>query len=123
MPSMKPTVYDTDVIQQQADDLYSRAKWMEAVTALRYGVITFVVVALGSFIIPKSNPQAGFVLAIFAALFGALVGAYNGRAQGFHLRLQAQKLLCQRQIELNTRAIREIELNTRSVASSPLSGE
>lgn len=50
--------------------------------------------------IDTSAANAG---ALIAGFIGLLIGYNSGKVKAFSLVLQAQQLLCQRQIELNTR--------------------
>jgi hypothetical protein len=77
--------YDPSILQRYADILYSQAKSIIAWTALKYGVILG---ALGWLVVSLGSPLVRVGIDISAA---------NGT------KLQAQPILCQRQIELNTR--------------------
>ena len=53
------------------------------------------------------NDQKGFGFIEVAGskdVFAMVAGIAAGRAKAFDLKLEAQKVLCQRQVELNTRA-------------------
>lgn len=100
------TTYDENVLQQYADTLYRQAKGIVLWTALKYGFVTFVVAVAGAFAVGDSrqiplNTLVGLILII--SLVGAAAGVAAGRRKAFHLKLQAQQTLCQRQIEMNTR--------------------
>jgi hypothetical protein len=104
------TSYDENVLQQYADDLYRQAKWIVVMSALRYGVVVFVVsfgismmVATSQKSISTDAANSGVVLVLFLTLIGILVGIDAGRRKAFMLKLQAQQILCQRQTEINTR--------------------
>jgi hypothetical protein len=106
--STMATEYDPKVLQTFADVLYDKAKSLVVVTALRYAAITFVVVwllvAVGASVVKLGiEPSGATVAAVIAAIFGLLLGVDAGKIKGFELRLQAQQVLCQMQIELNTR--------------------
>jgi hypothetical protein len=104
---MPDTKYDASILQQYADERYAQANWIIVSTALVYGFVTFGVCFIlstgGNFF--RSNYhlsiQPGVLL---VALIGAAVGVAAGRRKAFKLKLEAQTLLCQRQVELNTRA-------------------
>jgi hypothetical protein len=101
---MKQTLYDADVLQQQADELYDQARRIVLDTVAKYVVVTLVTVFILLAIVSKMNPQFPMTGAlIVSALVAAGLGISAGRAKAFHLKLEAQTLLCQRQIELNTR--------------------
>jgi len=104
------TNYDDQVLQQYADDLYQQAKWIVVMSALRYGLVVFLVSLGISMVVASSqknvSPDAansGVVLVLFLTLIGIAVGVDAGRRKAFMLKLQAQQILCQRQTELNTR--------------------
>jgi len=109
---MPETKYDAAILQQYADDLYAQARWVIFSTAFLYGLVTFGVTFLISNVgtVFKSNfnlsLQPGVLL---IALIGAAVGVSAGRKKAFKLKLEAQTLLCQRQVELNTRGIAKPE--------------
>jgi hypothetical protein len=103
-----PAKYDPDILQQYADQLYSDAKWIIFTTALRYSIIAFVIAILFLMTFdararfdPFGSPNMVPVWAVTIA--GLLIGLEAGRRKGFRLKLEAQKILCDRQIELNTR--------------------
>jgi hypothetical protein len=105
---MKEVTYDAGILQKYADELYRKAWAIIATTALKYGSITFVATLLVSsgvsFLrhsVGSPDPDARGAL-LFAAI-AALVGFAAGRRKAFFLKLEAQRILCQRQIELNTR--------------------
>jgi hypothetical protein len=56
IPSVKPTQYDSAVLQQLADALYARARWIVVTTAARYGCVTLVLSAIGGAALQHSNP-------------------------------------------------------------------
>lgn len=98
-----PVKYDPSVIQEMADQLYAQARTMVAqsvLLGLLFGSATGGVVAL---FLSELGPEVGVGLVVtFAALCAAL-GASSARSKTLSLRLQAQELLCQVQIEVNTR--------------------
>lgn len=103
------TEYDSKVLQMFADVLYSKARSVVVITALRYAILTFilvwVVVTVGAPIVKHgTDSSTATTLAVIAAILGALAGADAGTTKAFGLRLQAQQVLCQLQIEMNTRA-------------------
>jgi hypothetical protein len=103
---MSETKYDAAVLQQYADDLYTQARWAIYSTAFIYSLVTFGV----CFVLSNSGTifRANFHLSLdpgvlLVALIGGAVGVAAGRKKAFKLKLEAQTLLCQRQVELNTR--------------------
>lgn len=103
-----PTLYDSEIIQQFADDLYARAKAIVITEAIKYAAIAFVIawgIAYGiKTTSPMSDLQPGLP-GVIAGAIGAAVGVSSGRAKAFKLKVEAQTLLCHRQVELNTREI------------------
>lgn len=99
------TKYDPEVLQTFADRLYRRTKWI----GVWYGFLGFLagVVLDGPFaVLLARDPHGGgpFAIGLFLLpLVGALVGYECGSSKAFHLRLEAQRTLCQLQIERNTR--------------------
>lgn len=103
-----PTQYDPNILEMYADDLYYQAKWIVFTTGLRYGIVAFVL-GLGALFIfdPRARVDLfaapEMVLVWAAAALALLAGLDVGRRRAFRLKLEAQKILCDRQIELNTR--------------------
>jgi len=102
---MKPTQYDSSILQQFADDLYSRARWIIFSTAAMYGTVVFVLSLIG---IPAMNHSITLQMQDWGVigtltLVAVAIGVSRGREKAFQLKLQAQQILCQRQIEENTR--------------------
>jgi hypothetical protein len=101
-----PTSYDPQILQDYADDLYKQARYIVIRTALKYGLIVFLVSILGCFIMARlAGPEVSDAIpaiVIFLTLMGVVAGVDAGRREAFSLKLQAQELLCQRQIERNT---------------------
>lgn len=104
-----PVQYDPDILQQYADQLYREAKWIIGTTALRYAVVVFLIalsllmtVDARARFAPFNSPDIALVWIV--TFVGFLIGLEAGRRKSFRLKLDAQKILCDRQIELNTRA-------------------
>ena len=100
--------YDPGILQQYADDLYDEAKRIVFVTALKYGIVTFVLAMIAvptfaAFIRTFSNPSDTMPGAALIAVIGLAFGVEAGRRKALALKVQAQQVLCQRQIECNTR--------------------
>jgi hypothetical protein len=100
--------YDPSISQQYADQLYRQAKWIVFGTALRYGFITLLVLgilaAVAASLNPtNANPPALGIAVVVGLGIGIFAGIDAGKRKCFKLKLQAQQLLCQRKIELNTR--------------------
>ena len=104
------TTYDENILQQYADDLYRQAKWIIVWTAVRYGVAVFlaslifgIVIGSQQKLLTADTANQGVGLVLFLTLVGIFAGVDAGRRKAFHLKLQAQQILCQRQTEINTR--------------------
>jgi hypothetical protein len=100
--------YDPGTLQQFADDLYTQAKGIVIVYAAWYTLLTFAVAwfLIGS---PGTTGRGhidalgSLPWAVVIALVGLRAGLDAGRRKAFVLKLQAQQILCQQEIELNTR--------------------
>lgn len=104
MPPMRETCYDAAILQQQADELYRQARAIVFVTVVKYVASIVVVVLIALTFLSKTYPDLPVgLLSILSALFAAGAGVSAGRDKALHLKLEAQTLLCQMQIELNTR--------------------
>lgn len=104
------TDYDEKILQQYADDLYRQAKGIIVWTAVRYGAAVLLVSFIVSMAVANSQKNvstdaanSGVVLVLFLTLIGIAAGVDSGRRRAFHLKLQAQQILCERQTEINTR--------------------
>jgi hypothetical protein len=107
--------YEPVVLEAYAQTLYNRASvlsWWYAVKNAIYGVVlAFLVLALIGAVIPVNQFLDGagvrarhvdHMLWLFP-LIGAVRGWRRGYVEGWNLRLEAQRALCQVQIEFNTR--------------------
>ena len=115
--TMKSAAYDFLVLQTFADVLYKQSRTITVRNAIRYGVWTFVVSAvlalalaayMGNKISAEDQTSANPIRILWIAVLiftavSTLKGASDGKAKSFVLRLEAQRPLCQMQIELNTR--------------------
>lgn len=115
------TAYDDNVLQQYADALYREAKWVAFWMAVTFGGVTFLIslaIAGGIALLPNAGinddgANIEMIAVSVATVLGAFVGLGIGRQKAFRLKLQAQQILCQRQIEINTRALLTQDLGTR----------
>lgn len=103
-----PTEYNPTVLQEYADKLYSQSTWLAIKYGFVFAVFTFVAAVMGLAALQASQiGRARFddvlTYAAFFAVAGYVVGYLVGRQKGFMLRLEAQRTLCQMQIEANTR--------------------
>jgi 4-hydroxybenzoate polyprenyltransferase len=94
--------YDSMVLQEYAERLYTQASGITVKYALGFGVLCAAIGAAVSqaFGLPP--------LTLWLGIVGAVLGALVGQSKGFQYRLQAQTVLCQVQIEANTRAGRVV---------------
>lgn len=120
------TQYDETVLVQCADDLYAQARVIVVWTTLKYGfllgLVGFLAVVIFARVQPRSPEQDSSMaigIAVVSALVGLAMGFEAGRTKAFALRLEAQKTLCQRQVELNTRnLVSRTGLNAESVVTN-----
>ena len=95
--------YDPTVIQEMADNLYAQARTMVARSVLIALLFGTVVGGVTGLLLSEFGPEVGVGLVVTFAGLSAVLAASHARSQTLSLRLQAQELLCQVQIEINTR--------------------
>jgi len=96
--------YDAAIIVRSASLLYRRANTLlisYACLGVLLGLVVGVVVA--RFASELGELLGEHHLALVTAVFGGLFGFLIGREKGYALKLRAQTLLCNVQIEQNTR--------------------
>lgn len=101
-----PTQYDPDVLQRYADELYRQAKWIVIGTTLRYffgALLLSIACAAALSFAPGGPGSAAMVITVIFWVIGIATGIDAGRRKAFELRLKAQQILCQVQIEQNSR--------------------
>lgn len=111
------TDYSPEMLQSFADRLYRRATWTIAEwTAV--GVLLGVVLAgLSASLIHDLTNSSGVIFLVW--LVCALGGIAIGREKAFGMKVEAQRLLCQMQIEQNTRpATKQADLSNAGAATS-----
>jgi hypothetical protein len=114
------TSYDSKLLQENADELYTRASALLA----SYAAVGAVVGWAGVFLLePLIRTQLRLPesyslipLQFLAAFLAAVIGGVWGYGKGLALKLQAQMALCQMKIEQNTSQLEAIELNTCHLA-------
>lgn len=85
--------YDPQVLQKYADKMYASATMIVVLLAL-------IGAGLGGAAGGALSPKLGWIL---GAGLGLVVGVLFGVVAGFWYKLRAQLVLCQLQIEVNTR--------------------
>ena len=107
------TSYDSDILQENADALYSQASSLIASYAALGAVVAWVAVYfLEPLIVThlRLPPSYSLIpLQFLAALIAAILGGVWGYGKGLALKLQAQVALCQMKIEENTNRLKKIE--------------
>jgi hypothetical protein len=97
------THYDPNGLLQFADELYQKAKSVVTDTAIYYGVIAFFASFFFFGRLPLRGPFGWAVLLLGFSSLGVLTGVSVGKKKALAMKLQAQQILCQLQIEANTR--------------------
>ncbi len=102
--------YDPAVLQRFADNLYSRARFIALQYAVIYGALgwaAWIGVMIAYAFYRHTKGTAGDLdssdVRMMIVIVSAIVGWFVGANKGFTLRLDAQRTLCQLQIEKNTR--------------------
>lgn len=100
--------YDSSILREYAEKLYTQARWIALTTACTWAGVTAVagwVVGAAGGTLERFGiaGDAATTLAGVGAVFGFVLGTAVGIRRGFNLRLDAQRTLCQVQIEENTR--------------------
>lgn len=95
------SVYDPKNHQDFVDLLHTRAKRITVVYTLMAAIVG-AGISVGIGYMNFGAPKAGSVVLWTAVL--AFFGFVMGKERAFRMRLKAQELLCQKQIEENTRA-------------------
>jgi hypothetical protein len=99
------TNYDPNVLQKEVDRIYSKANGM----IYSYGVFGFLVGAVILAVLSQGDFNRASQLDIFSVGLVAvctLIGAYLGKEAGHRLRVRAQLMLVNMQIEKNTRTLK-----------------
>ena len=106
---MATLAYDETILQKFAEDLYAQARSIIVSAILRYGLFTYAFVLLVttgiSYLQHSPAPGLNYPPGLFLAVIAGIVGFNVGRQKAFLLKLGAQKILCQQQIERNTRRV------------------
>jgi gas vesicle protein len=100
----KSIVYDASVIQEFAERLYSQATSIIFTSTVLGGIIGAIVGAVAAEALKATN--ATVMGAMIGAAVGGLFGFSRGRERAFKLKLEAQRALCEVQIEKNTSVVK-----------------
>jgi hypothetical protein len=92
-------VYDSNIIKQFAENLYTQA----TVTIVLFTAAGFFIPLLFGFFMDSVG--VGFI----AGILLGVGGYFYGQSRAFQLKLQAQTALCQVKIEENTRSYKKLE--------------
>lgn len=99
--------YEQQILQQYAESLYRQARWIVFSTASTYGFFAFLFAVPAALMLSaqaREIPKDTWVGAILVVtLLGIGIGVSAGQRKALELRLRAQEILCQREIEMNTR--------------------
>jgi len=101
--------YDEKILQRYADRLYSTARWLTVTWAVAGALLCWLLTWIPLIVWGwRQNPELAAPiisrrLQFGAALIGAVIFGAIGEAKGFGYKLRAQNILCQMQIERNTR--------------------
>ncbi len=108
--------YDAAIIETFARGLYRRASRIVLRYALSFALAGFGISQIVYYFLPgRVAANLGwYIVAAITAIF-TLIGAAVGNEKAFNLRLQAQLVLCQVQIERNTRASAELASATMKI--------
>jgi hypothetical protein len=94
--------YDEKILVTMANKLYSEARWLVLRYAFIGAILAALVVGIAATFQGLEPTNAGCILTAAAGM-GALAGAVYANERAFMLRLEAQRILVQVQIERNTR--------------------
>jgi hypothetical protein len=103
--------YDSRVLQQFADSLFAKARNI----VITYGILGLLIggsIGLGASVFAPTGrgaiPMLGQLVLWIPTVMGLAVGLNQGQMKAFMLRLEAQRTLCQLQIEANTRRLESV---------------
>lgn len=99
------TAYDPELLQKYADALYRRAATLAVSYFVRGCLLGYAAALLALFLASKQQGAPDFYWPIVPALLIGVAFGIHGRHKAWMLRLEAQRGLCQSQIEENTRAL------------------
>ncbi len=91
--------YDSQIMYDFADDLYSRADFI----TIDYTLIGGLIGAFLGYAFGGMRADSGLLMAGIGLIIVGAIGYFMGSGKAFELKVQAQSLLCQVAIEENTR--------------------
>jgi len=94
--------YDPEIIQTAANKYYNAATTIIMLSSL-FGLILGAVIGLAIIHFVKSISPNEMLVFLVSCLVCFFIGYANGNDRAFRLKYEAQKALCQVQIEKNTR--------------------
>jgi hypothetical protein len=103
--------YDPNILQKYAEKLYSSANFIVFIVTTFFALVGFGLgLGLGrdiapTHVAPENQSMAVWIFGVVGCVLVGIIGFMIGQALTFWYRLKAQLTLCQKQIELNTRAI------------------
>lgn len=106
--------YDPEVLKRHADRLYTQAYLLVVIWALMGFIVGAVIHAILPSVIRSHNDQSDLAVGIWIA--ASIVGLLIGWARCQDLRIKAQTILCQVEIESNTRAFAQPMAEKRRIA-------
>ena len=105
-----PTKYDAEILQAYADALYRRARTVAIWIPLKYAAWGLVLGLIGTWVLWIFTPETldtrvfRAILVALCILLPGVAGVDIARRRAFELTLKAQRILCEIQIERNTRS-------------------
>jgi MFS family permease len=106
--------FDPQVMHEFAERMYARAGVVVVVSSLIGALLGSAMgIALAEFVEKNYHaPRAYIAIFCVVGLLGLAFGVITGQRRAFTLRLEAQKALCQLQIEANTRTAAVVQCET-----------
>ena len=104
--ALRNNEYDPHVLQGYVDKLYREATWILLLRAVEWAIILAIVTFAAIAFYGRAQSGAfdsAYNGIIWGGILGALVGARLGSERATRLKLQAQQILLQMEIERNTR--------------------
>ena len=106
--------YDHSILQKHVDDLYRQAESVVSNHRFNGGAIGLGIGLLLYFFVDK------IWMTLICIAIGAGIGWLSGKEEAFNIKLTAQKLLCQMQIEENTALIAKALSKDSDVEAGPV---